>query len=237
MVEEYPAYTLNQINVDLRRQLPNKPQISVSTLHRCLDAQLITVKKMENAPAERNRADVKEARKVDAECMLADEDIRELIFVDESGYNLWLSRTRGRAPRGQRCVRVVGGRTGPNFTLVIAVSNARGLLYSTTVEGGVNSERFNSFLDNASNAAGPRPATFLFDNAPSHRRAREARFREHHTSKHLPAYSPFLNLAGNAFSVWKAAVKRNLEEVHDQMLQQDHQHRLATMAQVSEQNL
>ena len=64
VVEEYPAYTFNQINVDLRRQLPNKLQISISTLHRCLDAQLITMKKIENAPgpAERNRADVKEAQ-------------------------------------------------------------------------------------------------------------------------------------------------------------------------------
>ena len=37
--------------------------------------------------------------------------------------------------------------------------------------------------------------------------------------------------------LWKAAVKRQLEEVRDQMLQQPHQQRLATLAQISEQNL
>ena len=79
----------------------------------------------------------------------------------------------GRAPRGQRCLRVVGARTSPNFTLAIAVSNSRGLVHSETVEGGFNSERFNLFLRDASQAAGIERATFVFDNAPSRRRAHE----------------------------------------------------------------
>ena len=62
MIEECPAYTLQQLNDELRRSLPHKPHVSISTLHRMLDAQLITLKKMENAPAEPNRDRVKEAR-------------------------------------------------------------------------------------------------------------------------------------------------------------------------------
>ena len=92
-------------------------------------------------------------------------------------------------------------------------------------------------LRDASQAAGIERATFVFDNAPSHRRAHEVHLFQHHQLRFLPPYSPFLNLAENAFSVWKAAVKRQLEEVRDQMLQQPHQQRLATLAQISEQNL
>ena len=110
-------------------------------------------------------------------------------------------------------VSVVGGRTEANFTLVIAASNTYGLLYSTTVKGGVNAERFNTSLDSASHAAGPHPVTFLFDNSPCHRRAHEACFREHHNFKHLPAYSLFLNITENTFSVWKASneIRRKCE--------------------------
>lgn len=237
MVEEFPAYTLQQLNAELRRSLPNKPQVSIATLHRMLDAQFITLKKVENIPAERNSDRVKDARKEHAQWLFENGEGRELIYVDETGHNLWISRTRARAPRGQRAVRVVGGRTGPNLTLTIAVSNIRGLLFSSTKEGGANIASFNQFLHDASEAAGPQHATFIFDNAPCHRRAHESEILEQHNILHLPPYSPFLNIAENAFSVWKAAVKRQLEEVRDQMLLQTHPERLATVAQISEQNL
>ena len=53
----------------------------------------------------------------------------------------------------------------------------------------------------------------------------------------LPAYSPFLNIAENCFSVWKAGLKRQLEEVREQLLQQPHAQQMATLAQLAEQNL
>lgn len=237
IVEEYPAYTLQQLNHEMQLRLPNKPHVSISTLHRMLDAQMITLKKIENIPAERNSDPLKEVRKEHAQWLFDVGDHRELIYVDESGYNLWISRTRARAPRGQRAVRIVGGRTGPNFTLTIAVSNLRGLVYTSTKEGGSNIAYFNNFLHEASQAAGSQPVTFIFDNAPCHRRASEAQLRLEHDIKFLPPYSPFLNIAENAFSVWKAAVKRQLEEVRDQMLMQTHHERLAVLAQLSQQNL
>ena len=48
LIEESPAYTLQQLNAELRRLLPNKPQVSIATLHRMIDARLITLKKMED---------------------------------------------------------------------------------------------------------------------------------------------------------------------------------------------
>ena len=81
-------------------------------------------------------------------------NVRELIFVDESGFNLWLPRTRGRARRGQRAVRIVGGSRGLNFTLILAVSNRRGIIHHSFYEGAINADRFNAWLRDASAAAG-----------------------------------------------------------------------------------
>ena len=70
---------------------------------------------------------MKDGRKIFAQRRL-ENCSQEVVSIDEAGFNLWLSRSRGRAPKGQRAVRVVGGRTGQNFTLIIVVSNQRGLL-------------------------------------------------------------------------------------------------------------
>ena len=119
-------YTLRQLNVEMQRELPNKPVVCDSTLHRMLKGQLITLIKMENVPAERSRGDVKQERRVRCEWLLqgqqGDNELDELIYVDEAGFNLWMARTRARAPQGQRAVRIVGGRRGPNFTAILAVA-------------------------------------------------------------------------------------------------------------------
>ena len=123
LVEQHPNFTLDQLNVEMRHELPDKPVVCGSMVHRLLKGQLITLKKMD--PAERNRDDVKHARRIHCEWLLQGQegDLAELLYTDEAGFNLWMARTRGRAPQGQRAVRIVGGRRGPNFTIILAVSN------------------------------------------------------------------------------------------------------------------
>ena len=214
-----------------------KPPISDTTVHRLLRGQLITLKKLEAAPAERNRADVKLARKTHVEWLIAEDP--HIIYIDESGFNLWTSRTRGRSLRGQRAQRVVGARRCPNFTLILAVSSQRGRIHHAIHNGGTNAEVFNSFLtDLLHHVRADEVTTLLLDNAPCHRRSMDAiAQRENVSLRFLPAYSPFLNIAENCFSVWKAGLKRQLEEVRDQLLQQPHAQQMATLSQLAEQNL
>ena len=71
------------------------------------------MKKMETVPQDRNRPDIIDARWAYAAWYLEVTNMEqppELIYVDESGFNLWTARTRGRARRGARAVRVVNGR-------------------------------------------------------------------------------------------------------------------------------
>ena len=155
---------------------------------------------------------------------------------------LWVRRTRGRAPRGHRAVRVVGGQRGRNFTVVFAVSNRRGLIHHDVFEGGMTSEKFNTFLENTS-ALLNEPCTYIFDNASCHGRAQlpaadgGPRIPENHFRRYLPPYSPFLNIVEMAFSAFKASLKRQLEEVRSQLLQQQQQQRLAILVQLAEQSV
>ena len=161
------------------------------------------------------------------------------IFIDESGFHLWLSRTRGRAVRGQRAVRVVGARKGPHFSLILAVSNQRGIIHHSFHTGGTTIDRCNLFLEECSVQAGEqRQFTYVMDNASCYRRAaEEAMIPGNHNVRFLPPYSPFCNICENAFSTWKAALKRQLAEIRPHLLQKPHQQQLQDLTQLAEQAL
>ena len=200
---------------------------------------MIVLKKMETVAVDRNRDDVKNRRAEYANWYIQTIHANhppDLVFVDESGFNLWTSRTRGRARRGERAVRVVAGQRGRNFTLILAVGE-HGVVHTQIFEGGTTIDRFNTWLEAASIAAGPGPKVFIMDNAPCHRQARQANLRNGHTVEMLPAYSPFLNIAENAFAMWKAAFKQELAEVRVNLHQLAAAQRNATLVQLAEQNL
>ena len=63
LVEQHLNFTLDQLNVEMCRELPDKPVVCASTVHQLLKGQLITLKKMDDILAERNRDDMKHARR------------------------------------------------------------------------------------------------------------------------------------------------------------------------------
>ena len=64
-------------------------------------------------------------------------------------------------------------------------------------------------------------------NAPCHRRTQDAGLPRDDAVKLLPPYSPFLNIAENAFSMWKASFKRQMAEVREQVRNQGTEERQA----------
>ena len=54
------------------------------------------------------------------------------------------------------------------------------------------------------------------------------------TYRNGESYSPFLSIVENFFSIWKAGAKRRLAELHDHLLNQTHQERMAAVAMVAE---
>ena len=63
VVEDHAAYTLQQINLELGSGLLQKPKVCVSSIARVLDNQLVSVKKLKDAPMERNSNQTKDARR------------------------------------------------------------------------------------------------------------------------------------------------------------------------------
>lgn len=101
IVEENCEFTLQQINAQLRVRLPNKPRVCDNTIATALHARLITLKLTRDVPAQRNTEAVKDARKEMANWMLRN-SAAEKVYIDESGFRLWLKRSMGRAAEGQR---------------------------------------------------------------------------------------------------------------------------------------
>lgn len=57
----------------------------------------------------------------------------------------------------------------------------------------------------------------------------------HVSIMYWPPYSPFFNLVEQAISAFKAELKKALEEIRPQLLDEDRDHRMAHLAQLSEQ--
>ena len=236
IVSEHPEYTLMMINQELRLRLPNDPHVTPSTISNLLKGQLITMKKLEGAPAERNSERTKTQHRDFTTWLLQNAQRFYFIYIDEAGINLWTKRTRGRARREDLAARVVQGRRGPNLTMIFAVNVTNGLVHHQLHQGGMTAERFNQFLEDISLRCNPeQEVCFIFDKARAHVRAALADLPHGFQIQYLPPYSLFLNICENAFALWKQALKTRLAEVRHDLLEQPFNERMATLAQLAEQ--
>ena len=215
LIEDKPTISLRELNETLQEVFPDKPHVSDSTVKRALDGELITLKLCRTIPQDSNSERVKQVRAEFAHYMY-EEGLREhRIYVDEMGFNLYASRAYGRAPRGQRVHRIVGGQRG-NITLIAAISNTGGLVYHETHTQSVKKEIFTDFLTSLEailRSCDNPDAVIVMDNAPIHRNIEEV-FPNLNIKK-LPPHSPFLNPIENVFSVLKARLKNHLNDVAD----------------------
>jgi transposase len=121
-------------------------------------------------------------------------DPRRLIFIDESGLNLALTRRYARAPRGVRAVGSVPQNYGQSLT-VLAALDCYGMRAALLMPGATDREVFLRFLQQV---LGPqlRPgAVVVRDNWTAHKGAEVAEaLRTLGAQLHyLPPYSPDYN--------------------------------------------
>lgn len=202
-----PTATLGEMRMKLLSDLPNKPSVSLNTISRALDGQLISLKDVRTVPFQWNSVEVKVERREYAEWLLSAGVNQNTIYMDEFGVNIWTARTKGRAPVGQRAVRIVEGQRGHNLTLCLAISPRWGLLHSMFVNGGFTQEKFSDFVMELETLV-DAPFTLLCDNARSH--TNTPILSESHLLRYLPRYSPYLNAAERAGSSVKSAAKRSI---------------------------
>ena len=209
IVNENCQLTLAQINQELRQRLPAKPQIHDRTVARTLGGMLFRVKLSRPLPAERNRPDVIEKRYAYANWFMGHAIVNHSVFIDECGYNIWTSRSQGRARRGERAYRQVCGQRGRNVTVALAISPTNGLVFHSSIIGGMNAQKFNDFLAQTRLNLDPdENVIFIYDGAPAHHNPVNPGANTE--LKKLPPYSPFLNIVEQAISSLKAAVKADI---------------------------
>ena len=138
----------------------------------------------------------------------------EVVYLDEAGFNLHLTRRFGRAQRGKRATVVRPTQRGRNVSMVVAVTR-EGIVASDIRLGAYNGDRYLEFVRNKLLPALLTPRIIVADNVPFHKKqeVREVIEEAGHTYLLLPPYSPHLNASEWVFGNVKSRVRR--EELRD----------------------
>jgi transposase len=135
-------------------------------------------------------------------------DPEQLVFVDESGTNIALTRLYGWAPHDRRASGSVPHNHGKNTTLVAALA-PNGLHEPWLIEGAMDTESFTWYITEQL-APTLRPGqVVVVDNLSAHKadRIRQAIAARHCQLLFLPPYSPDFTPIEQAFSKIKAILR------------------------------
>lgn len=135
-------------------------------------------------------------------------DAGRLIFIDETWAKTNMTRTRGRAPIGQRLLAKAPHGHWKTTTLIAALG-FEGVRCSTLVDGAVNGDVFEGFVEQVLVPELKPGDVVVMDNLSSHKRA-STRARIEAAGAELvflPPYSPDLNPIEMIFSKVKQMLR------------------------------
>ena len=121
-------------------------------------------------------------------------DPRRLVFIDEAGSHIAMTRDYARAPRGERAVASVPRNAG-TVTTMIGALDAMGVRAMMTIEGATDGEVFETFLTRVL-VPKLRPGDIvILDNVGAHKTPNVRPLIEAAGASllYLPPYSPDLN--------------------------------------------
>jgi transposase len=141
---------------------------------------------------------------------LAGIDPRRLVFLDESGIDTRMARSRARAPRGRRAVGKVPWGRWERLTVIGALA-LDGVAACMSVAAATGTAVFLAFAEQVLvPALRDRPdAVVVMDNLAAHKAAivRDALDRAGLAYRYLPPYSPDLNPIEQAWSKLKTRLR------------------------------
>ena len=134
---------------------------------------------------------------------------RRLLFLDESGVNLAMTRLYGRAPRGERAAGSAPQNYGAGVTLVAALG-ARGVRAAMSVDGPTDTLVLVAFIREVLAPRLRRGDILVMDNLAVHKTAsvREAVRQAGAKLLYLPPYSPDLSPIEQCWSKLKAGLRK-----------------------------
>jgi transposase len=167
-------------------------EVSISGVSRTLK-RLNLGRKKTLVASEQGKERVKESR-YEFRRWLETIDIRNLIFIDEMGLNLAMTRLYARCMGGERVYDERPGNKGKNITLIGAMSD-EGLIASMTFPGSLNTDSFLVFIEQILLPQLWVGAIVAMDNLPVHYATIATNLIESVGAKvkFLPPYSPDLS--------------------------------------------
>jgi transposase len=168
----------------------------------------LTLKKKTIYASEQQRPDVAQARadwKAEQPSMTAG----QLIFLDETWATTNMTPTRGRSPRGERCLGYAPFGHWHTTTFVCALS-AQGLLAPLVLDGPINGNAFVAWVEQFLVPELRAGDTVVMDNLGSHKVAgvKAAIEGAGAALRYLPPYSPDLNPIEQSFAKLKGLLRK-----------------------------
>ena len=155
---------------------------------------------------------------------MKDVEPANLVFIDESGSTVAMSRLRGRSRKGQRCMDSIPRNRGNVITMIGAL-RLSGLGAMMTIEGGTCGSVFLAYAESVLGPTLRHGDIVVLDNLGAHKTVavREAITRTGARVKFLPPYSPDLNpieMAWSKLKEWLRSTKARCRETLDQAIKE-----------------
>ena len=199
---------------ELRGALQGKGLVfGYGTIRRFFARHDVTRKKRLRTPA--NRIDILKRRAAWFEGRL-DLDPERLVFIDETWASTNMARTHGRCRRGER-LRVGVPHGHWKTTTVIAGLTTRGMVAPVVLDGPINRDAFETYVERILVPELRRGDIIVMDNLSSHKGPRVRAMIEAAGASllYLPPYSPDFNPIENAFAKLKALLRKAAERTVD----------------------
>jgi transposase len=202
LIDEDNDATLKELCIILEEK--TNVSIAVSTMGRMTQKLNITVKKKTLRASQKDSDRIQLARIVFWQ-LIHSFKAEDLVFIDESGINLGLERTRGRAEKGHRAYGKKPHIKGANISLIAALGMG-GVITEVSLTGSTDTLTFDAFIINKLAPNLWPGAVVIMDRCPIHlgHAAAEA---IHNAGAHLillPGYSPDFSPIENAWSKLKS---------------------------------
>lgn len=136
-------------------------------------------------------------------------DSTRLIFLDETGTTTAMTRLRGRAPKGERCIARVPNGHWKTLTFIAGL-RTDGLKAPMVLDGPMDGEAFVAYVRNFLSPTLTPGDIVIADNLSSHKvkGVKEAIEAVGAYLFYLPAYSPDFNPIETVFSKLKALLRK-----------------------------
>ena len=135
---------------------------------------------------------------------------RPIVYIDESGFAHDMPRTHGHALKGQRCYGVQDwGARGRTNAIGALIKNK--LLTISLFDQNINTDVFNSWVEQDLISKLPSQSVIVMDNAAFHKsqKMKDQIKLAGHTLEYLPTYSPDLNPIEHKWAQAKALRRKH----------------------------